>query len=221
MSRSATPSILAAIAIVATISTPAARTAPRDEAGVTPRAGAGARTSTVRHSYLRTPLRFERLELASLRLERRGLTLCPPAGGAILRAGLGGLRIAAGAPALDLAGRLGQTPIRVASGPIGFAIPGQLSARAMNVTLGPPATASRFRIANLSARIGKEVAGSFAGSDILLAAVPLDLREAGGSWRFAAGKLTIADATFRLSDRQADARQNRPPHERWRATNPW
>ena len=153
-----------------------------------------------------TPLRFERLELASLRLERRGLTLCPPAGGAILRAGLGGLRIAAGAPALDLAGRLGQTPIRVASGPIGFAIPGQLSARAMNVTLGPPATASRFRIANLSARIGKEVAGSFAGSDILLAAVPLDLREAGGSWRFAAGKLTIADATFRLSDRQADAR---------------
>ena len=153
-----------------------------------------------------TALRFERLEFASLRLERRGLTLCPPSGGAIVRAGPGGMKIAAGAPALDLGGRLGQTPIRIASGPIGFAIPGQLSARAMNVTLGPPATASRFRISNLSARIGKDIAGSFAGSDILLAAVPLDLHEAGGTWRFAEGRLTIADAMFRLTDRQADAR---------------
>ena len=60
MSRSAKQSILATFAIVATISVPVTRTAPRDEAVVTPKASAGARTVTVRHSYLKTPLRFER-----------------------------------------------------------------------------------------------------------------------------------------------------------------
>lgn len=153
-----------------------------------------------------TPLRFESLALASLRLDRRSLTLCPPAGGAILRSGPGGTRIAAGAPSLDLSGRLGETPIRLASGPIGFAMPGDLAVRAIDVTLGPAATASRFRLANLTARIGKDVAGRFAGSDIRLAAVPLDLQEASGAWRYAGGRLAIAEAAFRLVDRQADAR---------------
>lgn len=153
-----------------------------------------------------TPLRFESLELASLRLDRRGLTLCPPAGGAILRHGPAGTRIAAGTPSLEVSGRLGETPIRIASGPIGFAIPGNVAVKAMDVTLGPPATASRFRVANLSARIGKDVAGSFAGTGVSLAAVPLDLHEAAGHWRYAGGRLTIADAAFRLTDRQADAR---------------
>lgn len=154
-----------------------------------------------------TPLRFESLELASLRLDRRSLTLCPPAGGgAILRSGPQGTRIAAGTPALDVSGRIGQTPLRIASGPLGFAIPGNLAVRGMDVTLGPPTTASRFRIANLSAKIGKDIAGSFSGSDILLAAVPLDLRGAGGAWRYADGRLAITGGAFRLVDRQADAR---------------
>ena len=49
----------------------------------------------------------------------------------------------AGAPSLDLSGRLADTPIRLRSGPVGFAYPGALSARAVDVSLGPPATASR------------------------------------------------------------------------------
>ena len=60
MSRSATPSILATFAIVATISVPVTRTAPRDEPVAAPRASGGDRRSTVKHSYLKTPLRFER-----------------------------------------------------------------------------------------------------------------------------------------------------------------
>ena len=60
MSRSHKQSILATFAIVATISVPVTRTAPPDEAVVTPTASAGARTATVKHSYLKTPLRFER-----------------------------------------------------------------------------------------------------------------------------------------------------------------
>jgi hypothetical protein len=60
VSRSAKQSILATFAIVATISVPVTRTAPRDAAVAAPRSGAEDRTSSVKHSYLRTPLRFER-----------------------------------------------------------------------------------------------------------------------------------------------------------------
>jgi hypothetical protein len=152
------------------------------------------------------PVRFDRLQLANLALDRRALTLCPAPGGAIVRSGPGGMRIAAGAPSLEVTGRLGETPIRIASGPVGFAVPGNLAARSLDIALGPPATASRFRISDLSARIGKDIAGRFSGSDVLLAAVPLDLRDASGTWRYAGGRLTLADAGFRLEDRESDDR---------------
>jgi hypothetical protein len=153
-----------------------------------------------------TPVGFDRLAVANLTLERRSVTLCPGPDGAIVRSGQSGTRIAAGTSRLDLAGRLGVTPIRIASGPVGFAVPGALAARDVNVALGEPATASRFRLASLNARIGKDIAGQFEGTDVRLAAVPLDLLGAQGSWRYANGVLSIADGTFRLIDRQADGR---------------
>ena len=151
--------------------------------------------------------RFERLEFANLTLERRGVTLCPPRGRAIVESGPGGLRIAAGAPRLDLAGTLGRTPIRLASGPVGFAYPGVMTARSLAIALGPAATASRFTISNLDARLGgRDIAGRFAGADVRLNAVPLDLRDAAGHWRYAGGALTLTEGGFRLVDRNADAR---------------
>lgn len=153
-----------------------------------------------------TALRFDRLVLASLDLDRRKLSLCPPKGGAILTYDSRGLRLAAGASSADFSGRLGATPIRIRSGPVGFAWPGTLAARTVDITLGPAATASRFRIANLDARIGSEVAGTFADTEVHLAAVPLDILAGGGTWRYAEGKLALTGASFRLEDRQADAR---------------
>ena len=155
-----------------------------------------------------TPVGFDRLILANLTLERRSVTLCPPPGGAIVRAGPGGLRIAAGATRLDLAGRLGATPLRLTTGAVGFAVPGALTARSVEVSLG--AEPSRFRLSNLTAQIGKDIgagiSGRFEGTDVRLAAVPLDLLDAKGSWRYAGGVLSIADGTFRLIDRAAQAR---------------
>lgn len=148
-------------------------------------------------------LRFDSLAIANLTLDRRALTLCPGRGQAIVRRDQRGTRIAAGAAGLDLAGRLGATPIRIASGPIGFAMPGVLAAQRLDITLGVGESPTRFRIANLDARIGRDVAGRFAGSDILLNAVPLDLHEAGGNWRFANGVLDIDAGSFRLQDRAA------------------
>ncbi len=152
------------------------------------------------------PLQFDRLTLANLTLEKRGLTLCPSPNGAILRSDARGTRLAAGTAALNLAGRLGNTPIRIASGPVGFAIPGALAAKRLDILLGPAANPASFRIEDLTARIGKDIAGRFAGTDVKLAAVPLDILSAGGDWRYADGRLTISQGAFRLEDRLVDDR---------------
>lgn len=149
-----------------------------------------------------TTVRFDALAYADLALERRSLLLCPGPGGAMVRSDGSAVRVALGTPSVDLAGRLGQTPIRIASGPVGLSLPGALYARALDVTLGPADTATHFRLADLKAQIGREVSGTFAGADIRLAAVPIDMLDASGKWRFAAGTLDINDAAFRVEDRQ-------------------
>lgn len=151
-------------------------------------------------------VRFDSLRLSNLTIERRALKLCPPRGSAMVRYDARGLRIAAGAPSLDVAGTLGETPIALRSGPIGLAWPGALSARQLLVTLGPRDTATTFAIDDLTAQIGKDIAGRFAGTDVRLFAVPLDLLGASGNWRYAGGRLTLADGAFTLNDRQDPAR---------------
>jgi hypothetical protein len=153
-----------------------------------------------------TKLTFDSLRFANLTLERHGLTVCPAKGAPIVRYGAGGLRVAAGLPSLDVSGRLGATPIAIRSGPIGFAYPGALSARRLLVTLGPRDTATTFAVNDLTARIGKTIAGRFGGTDVKLFSVPMDILDAQGSWDYTDGRLTIADGAFRLVDRQAQPR---------------
>lgn len=148
-----------------------------------------------------TTVRFDHLAYANLVLDGDGLRLCPGPGGAIVRSDGRGTRVAFGAPALRLSGRLGQTPIRIASGPVGYAAPGGLYAKALEVALGPEDTASRFRLAELKAAVGKDIAGTFAGTEVRIGAVPLDILDAGGAWRYGVGKLVVTDAGFRLEDR--------------------
>lgn len=153
-----------------------------------------------------TQFRFDSLRLANLTIERRALTLCPARGNPMVRFGESGLKVVAGAPSLDLAGLLGETPIAIRSGAVGIAYPGAISARRMIVSLGPRATATTFAIEDLTANFGKTVSGRFAGTEIRLFAVPLDLVGASGNWDYTAGVLSIADGDFRLVDRQAEPR---------------
>ncbi len=153
-------------------------------------------------------VRFDRFAVASLTLEKRGLTLCPSRGQPIVRQGPSGLRISAGAPSLDLSGRLADTPIRLRSGPVGFAYPGAMSAKAVDVALGPTDTASTFRISNLTATFGKQIGGRFEDADVRLFVVPMNLENTSGDWRYAGDALQIADGSFRLVDRQASPRFN-------------
>lgn len=149
-----------------------------------------------------TDIRFAQLQFANLRLDGDSLTLCPPRGRAIVESGSQGQQIAAGAPGLDLAGLLGGTPIRIATGAVGFAYPGVMNARRIEVTLGPAATAARFAIDRLDARFGAAIAGSFADADVTLDAVPLDIRDASGEWRYADGRLDLTGGSLSLLDRE-------------------
>ena len=167
----------------------------------------GARTADGRLALWRgcTAVRFDQLTLGNLALDHRALSLCPVAGGAIVSTGSQGWRLAVGTPGLDLTGRLGTTPVQIASGPAGYAAAaqhaGQFYVRALDVALGPPATATRLRLSDVTAQVGDEIAGSFSGADVRLAAVPLDLLGAAGQWRVAGGQLTIDNAEFRVEDR--------------------
>ena len=147
-------------------------------------------------------LRFDGFVLADLRLRHRQVSVCPPRGGAIVRSTPGGLKIAGGIPALDLSGNLGQSPIRIASGPLGFAWPGNIEARSIDVALGPAGSISHFRISGLSARLGSAVSGQFEDAEIMLDAVPLDLRDVSGKWRFAEGRIEVSDGSLRMEDRE-------------------
>jgi len=155
-----------------------------------------------------TQFRFERLALADLSLDQQALTLCPPAGSAILRYDASGLDIAAGAESLDLSGTLGETPITVASGPIGFAWPGTMKAERIDIALGPPETASRFTIANLAGELGEVVGGRFERADIRLAALPHDMIDMSGDWTYSNGRFAIGGGALTMVDRAQAARFN-------------
>ncbi len=149
-----------------------------------------------------TDIRFQSLTLSQLALDRRSVNLCAPTGSSILRYGQAGLRLAAGTPSLEMAGRLGETPVTLKGGPIGIAYPGTVSASMLDVTLGPAESATRFAISNIAARIGSEISGTFTGADVRLYAVPLDVLAAEGQWSYSNGRLLLTDGTFRVEDRQ-------------------
>ncbi len=149
---------------------------------------------------------FRSLRYANLTIRGQDLTVCPATGRPILAYRDGSLRLAAGAPSLRLAGMLGSTPVVLDSGPIAFAYPGVLRARTLSVALGPADRPTRFAISDLDARLGPDIGGTFAGADVTLPSVPLDISEAGGTWRYADGALTLKQGALTLSDRNEPAR---------------
>lgn len=153
--------------------------------------------------------RFEAMTLASLHMTRQSILLCPPSGGAILRSGAGGTRFAAGVPAIDLGGRIGETRVQLNGGPVGLAVPGVLVARDLHVELGEGGTATRFALANLTAELGTEIRGRFADLEMRMAAVPLDVTQASGNWAYEDSALVLNDARIRVTDR-ADAPRFNP-----------
>ncbi|GEO00025.1 hypothetical protein NSE01_18570 [Novosphingobium sediminis] len=149
---------------------------------------------------------FTSLQLGAVTLDKRQLTVCPAGGRAIVQSGPRGVSAALGINALALSGRLGETPLVLNTGPVGLAWPGTLTVRGADIVLGPADTATRLKLANLVAQLGKDFSGTFDGVDAKLAAVPIDITGAAGDWRFAGGVLTLSGVRFAASDRFQPAR---------------
>ena len=153
-----------------------------------------------------TQIRFDRLALASAVFKPRQIDVCPPAGQPILLNNAKGAQIALGASSLDLAGMIADTRVEITSGAFDFAYPGALNVRKLDVVLGEGEGASSFKINNLDGALGADVAGSFTGADVQLAAVPLDMADASGHWNFKDGALLLSEGAFTLLDRQEEQR---------------
>lgn len=153
-----------------------------------------------------TTVRFGRLRVAQMELLRRDLVLCPSGQAAIVQSGPSGLRVAARMKGLDLVGRLGESPLRIRGGAVAIHHPGTIALSQLDVALGPPQGATRLAVAHVEIRQGKEWGGRFSGADFGLFAVPIDIRNAEGQWRYANGALTLAGDALRVEDRQKAAR---------------
>lgn len=134
-----------------------------------------------------------------------------PAGTAIARLAGGRLEGRATLDPLRLQGRLGATPLSVKAAALRLTLAGTTSrpmlgfapARLM-LGYGDMRAAmlldGRVDIANASG------AGALADAGFDAAALPVTMSRGDGRWRFAGGRLTLADASVRLTDKTAPAR---------------
>ena len=163
-----------------------------------------------------TAVGFERLTTGGLELTRangarHGLTLCPGnAGGAMVALDGRGPRVAMRTTGIDLAGRMNGSALSIATGAAALTWPGALSVK--DITIASTATpaangkaiystqAAHLHLAQLTASLGPDIAGQFAGGDVSLAAMPAVVHAASGNFRWAVGRLTVEQAVFRVED---------------------
>jgi hypothetical protein len=143
------------------------------------------------------PVRFEALQVGSLRLGRTSLPLCPT-GRALVWKTPGG-RVAGGAELRSprFAGTLGASPLAVTSSRlrVGLAGPG-FAASDLKVGLG----VHRFDVGSLNGDFGRSgVTGRFAGLTGKLGNVPLLMRQGSGTWRMNGADLALA-GEMRIAD---------------------
>ncbi|MGL3821144.1 intermembrane phospholipid transport protein YdbH family protein [Sphingopyxis sp. R3-92] len=149
----------------------------------------------------------ERIEVSGFRLARTAIDLCSRPGAPLLSAGPGGLRGDIRVPGLRLRGASGTSPFAFDSGPaqIDLAAMRWSLARA-DVRLGEGESATRFAAQSLSGRgTAQGMAGDLVGASGKIGAVPLNMSEIGGQWRWAGGALTL-DGGLVLTDADPDPR---------------
>lgn len=147
-----------------------------------------------------TPLRFAKLALSGLTLAGQQVTLCPESRAPILTY-RDRLRLAARTGALKLEGTLGESPASLAAAGVTLRYPEPFAIEGLAGRISEGSSEVRLSAATLTGRFGEAITGDFAGGEARLAAVPLDLDSIAGGWTFADGVLSLAGASFTLTDR--------------------
>lgn len=150
----------------------------------------------------------ERIEAGGFRLARSAIDLCSRAGAPLLSAGPGGLRGTIRVPRIALAGTSGESPLRIASGPATIDLATRRwSLSAADFRLGEGESVTRFSAERISGHAaGRGMAGELAGAAAKIGAVPLDMSEIAGGWRWADGALTLEGGLTLTDSAAPDAR---------------
>jgi translocation and assembly module TamB len=149
----------------------------------------------------------DRIEISGFRLGRSAIDLCSRSGAPLLSAGPDGLRGDIRIPRIGLRGSSGSSPFSLTSGPANIDLSAmRWSVARADIRMGEGESVTHFNAESLSGRATLQgMAGDLRGASGKIGAVPLDMGEIAGQWRFANGALTL-DGGLSLSDSAPDPR---------------
>lgn len=149
----------------------------------------------------------DRIDVGGFRLGRSAIDLCSRPGAPLLSAGPDGLRGNIRIPGISLRGTSGSSPFSLKSGPANIDLSAmRWSLARADVRLGEEESVTRFAADSLSGGATPQgMAGELRGAGGKIGAVPLDMSEISGTWRFANGALTL-DGGLQLTDAAPDPR---------------
>lgn len=149
----------------------------------------------------------DRIEVSGFRLVRSAIDLCGRPGAPLLSAGPDGLRGDIHIPGIALRGASGNAPFSLRSGPANIDLSAmRWSLARADIRLGEGDSVTRFAADSLSGRATPQgMAGELRGASGKIGAVPLDMSEIAGQWRFGNGALTL-DGGLLLTDTAPDPR---------------
>jgi hypothetical protein len=149
----------------------------------------------------------DRIEVSGFRLGRSAIDLCSRPGVPLLSAGPDGLRGNIRIPGIALRGTSGSSPFSLKSGPANIDLSAMRWSLALaDIRLGEGESVTRFSAQSLSGRATPQgMAGDLSGASGKIGAVPLNMSEIAGQWRFANGALTL-DGGLLLTDAAPDPR---------------
>ncbi|MEM1053233.1 MAG: YdbH domain-containing protein, partial [Pseudomonadota bacterium] len=148
--------------------------------------------------------RLAGLEAYDFVLGEQSFALCPIPGEALISY-LGSLTIAAQLSDFTATGKVGESPAQITARGATVRYPGDFTVEDVDAVIGAPDNALRLSAGSLSGRFDNSFEGGpngrFAGATAALDIVPLDLSDLSGRWRFDAGRLTISEGAFDLTER--------------------
>lgn len=149
----------------------------------------------------------DRIDVAGLRMDKSAIDLCSRPGAALLVAGPDGLRGNLRIPGIALRGTSGSSPFTLKSGPANIDLAAMRWSLALaDFRLGAGESVTRFSARSINGRrAAGGMTGELAGAEGKIGAVPLNMSEIAGQWRFAGGALTL-DGGLLLTDAAPDAR---------------
>jgi hypothetical protein len=149
----------------------------------------------------------DRVSISGFQIGRSAIDLCSRPGAPLLSAGPGGLRGHIRIPGINLRGTSGSSPFAVTSGPANIDLTAMRWSLALaDFRLGEGESVTRFSAQNIAGRATAQgMAGELVGANGKIGAVPLNMSEIAGAWRWADGALTL-DGGLLLTDAAPEAR---------------